>query len=62
MNKSRTKNKIEDIGLYYCTKCKKVWEYRKRYGMYAKISPPIVLKYGHIPSYGKERIICPECE
>ena len=45
--------------LYYCESCKSVWEYKK---IYSDNNRNPIMKYSHIPTYGKVRKQCKYCK
>tara|TARA_R100001086_G_scaffold201328_3_gene117506 strand:- start:356 stop:631 length:276 start_codon:yes stop_codon:yes gene_type:complete len=51
------KTKTDNV-LKYCYKCGLVWQKLRK--MYKR--PWMSYPKGHIPSYGKERLLCPNCE
>ena len=46
-----------DNKLFLCPKCRMVWEFQRKWDNGKK-----VLKYDHIPRYGKKKQICRDCE
>ena len=49
-----------DHGLFFCTKCRSVWEYKQT--SYKPKYHKDLLMYSEIPSYGKERKTCLNCQ
>ena len=46
-----------DSKLFLCPKCRKTWEWERNSNGIKKL-----LKYDHIPRYGKKKQVCRDCE
>jgi hypothetical protein len=46
-----------DNRLFLCPECRMVWEFQRKWDNGKKI-----LRYDHIPRYGKKKKICRDCE
>lgn len=47
-----------DDQLFYCTECKRVYEYIRN----NKTKRTVVQHYEDFPTFGKLKIVCPECK
>jgi len=57
MRKNKLSEHFIDKKMFFCKKCRRVWEFCPNY-----ISQKEEITYQHIPSIGKVRKICLNCE
>ena len=57
MRKNRIQEQYIDKKLFYCKSCRRVWEFCPNY-----ISSKEEISYQYIPSIGKTRKVCINCE